>query len=158
MAKIKLTRAARHSVALSTGDTVEVRALSALDFSELVRKFDVPTVELTSKLITHFQKGGEWGAVFSDATFYIDVLQTLPDLMVETILLVSNIDDSDPEAVRELPIDDMVALASTIIAISLERIGGLGNLIAALQQGAMQATATLDALLQQKLDATETSS
>lgn len=150
MSKLNLKRAPRISVPLSTGDELAMRPLNALDVSELVTRFDLETVELTGKIVTHVQSGKPIEQLFSDAAIYVDLIHVIPDLCANAICLVSGGDDEDLEAIRELPAEDFALLVAKLVSHSLERIGGLGNLLSLATEAARKAREAFEAELQKR--------
>ena len=155
MAKTKLKRAPRIEVRLSSQDDdgkpviLELRAITAIDVSDLVKTFDLETVELTAKIINHVQGGKEVGELFTDASFYVDMMNTLPDLCSRALTLCAGGDEEDYEAIRELGVEDFALATAAMVNFSLERIGGLGNLI----DLATEAARKMNEILQDQIEA-----
>ena len=129
MAKLNIKRAPRIEVPLSTGDVIAIRGISAVDVSDLVKMFDMETVELTAKIINHVQAGQPIGDLLINPELWSDLVSVLPDLCARAITLVSGGDEEDYEAIRELGVEDFALLTAGMVSHSLQRIGGLGNLI-----------------------------
>ena len=140
MARLNIKRPARTEVVLSGGDKLALRPISAIDVSTLVAKFDLETVQLSARVIEHIQKGAPIGELLSDARLYVDLVNCLPDLTAEAICLSAGGDSEDLEAIRELPAEDLGILAARLVAISLERIGGLGKFLDLITEAVRLAT------------------
>lgn len=128
MSKLNLRRAQRTTVQTSAGE-VTLRPLNALDISELVDQFDLETIELTTRIVNHVQAKRDFSELLTNPEIFSDLFRSLPQLIVSAINLVAGGDDDDLEAIRELPAEDIALLTAKLVAISLERIGGLGKLL-----------------------------
>lgn len=150
MSKLGLKRAPRIEVTLRGGEKLQLRPITALDVSELVKIFDLETVELTTRIINHVQSGKPIEVLFTDPQTYSDLIGTLPDLCAHCINLCAGGDDDDLLAIRELAAEDFALLVAKMVAHSLERIGGLGNLLDLVTGAAREINSALEAELQKR--------
>ena len=154
MSKLGLKRAPRVDVTLRGGEVLHLRPITALDISELVKVFDLETVELTTRVINHVQAGKPIEVLFSDPQTYSDLIATLPDLCAHCINMCAGGDDEDLAAIRELSAEDFALLTARLVAHSLSRIGGLGNLLELVTGAAREINSALEAELRKRRETT----
>lgn len=147
MSKLNLKRPKRVSVIAEAGE-FNLRPLSAMDISELVKKFDAETVELTVRVINHVQTQKPLHELFTDPTIFMDMIGALPDLICSAITLCAGGDEEDEEAVREMSAEDIALVAAKLVSISLERVGGLGNFLDLMRTATVQVREAFEAELQ----------
>lgn len=151
MSKLNLKRAPRIAVDTSAGQLM-LRPLNALDISELVKEFDLETIELTTRIINHVQANKDISLLFSDQSIFVDLINSLPDLIASAINLCAGGDAEDREAIRELPAEDFALLTAKLVSHSLERIGGLGNLLDLITEAVRIANEAFEAQTQKLRD------
>lgn len=156
MSKLNLTRAPRIKVETSAG-AIKLRPLNALDISELVKEFDLETIELATRIVNHVQAGRPINEIFTDQGIFIDLINSLPDLIASAINLCAGGDAEDREAIRELPAEDFALLTAKLVSHSLERIGGLGKLLDMMKEAVMFANEAFEAQME-RLQGTNSSS
>lgn len=151
MSKLNLKRAPRIRVETSAG-AIQLRPLNALDLSELVKEFDLETIELTTRIVNHVQAGKPINELFTDQSIFVDLINSLPDLIASAINLCAGGDAEDREAIRELPAEDFAILTAKLISHSLERIGGLGNLLDLMKEAVRVANEAFETQMQKLQD------
>lgn len=149
MSKLNLKRSPRIKVETSAGE-VALRPLNALDLSQLVKEFDLETVELTTRIINHVQSGKPVVELLTDANQYMDLLSALPDLIASAINLCAGGDTEDLQAIRELPMEDFALLTAKMVSHSLDRIGGLGNFLDLVTEAASKTKEAFDNEIQKR--------
>lgn len=152
MSKLNLKRAPRTKPIETSAGAITLRPLNALDISELVKEFDLETIELTTRIVNHVQSGKPITELFSDQSIFVDLINTLPDLIASAITLCAGGDAEDREAIRELPAEDFGVLTAALVSHSLERIGGLGNLLDLAMEAARIANESFEVQLRKLQD------
>ena len=150
MSKLNLKRAPRTKPIKTSAGDITLRPLNALDISELVNKFDLETIELTARLISIYNSGGDIGTALLDPQNFISITSALPELIASALTMCAGGDDDDYEAIRELPAEEFAVLTAELISHSLQRIGGLGNLLALATEAASKAQQALDLEIQKR--------
>lgn len=151
MSKLNLKRAPRIAVTTGAGE-VNLRPLNALDISELVKEFDLETLELTTRVINHMAAKKPISELFTDPSVFADLISALPDLCASAINLCAGGDDEDRDAIRELSGEDFALLVAKMVSHSLERIGGLGNLLDLASKAAGEMTTAFNKEIQRMQD------
>ena len=151
MSKLNLKRAPRITVKTQAGE-VSLRPLNALDISELVKEFDLETLELTTRVVNHVVAKKPISELFTDPGVFADLIGALPDLCASAINLCAGGDAEDREAIRELSAEDFAMLVARMVAHSLERIGGLGNLLDLATKAAGEMATAFDREIQKMQD------
>lgn len=152
MSKLNLKRAPRVDVTLRGGEVLQLRPITALDVSALVKTFDLETVELTTRIVSHIQSGKSIEELFTNAQTFTDLISSLPDLCANAINLCAGGDAEDLQAIRELAAEDFALLVAKMVSHSLERIGGLGNLLNLVTGAAREINSALEAELRKKVE------
>lgn len=151
MSKLNLKRAPRIVVQTSAGE-VSLRPLNALDISDLVNKFDLETIELATRIMNHVREKKPINELFTDPRTFTDLLAALPDLAASAVNLCAGGDDDDHDAIRELPAEDFAMLVAKMVQHSLQRIGGLGNLLDLATEAAGQINTAFEREIQKMQD------
>lgn len=103
-----------------------VRALNADDVTWLVRKY-LPALEVG--LTTYIKKAAKDPSNINPVEMAVQMIPVVPDLFQE---LISRVSGEKIEDVKKLRLAYVVLAVSKIIEITVEEVGGLGNIVAEL--------------------------